>query len=75
VIFSFLSCPLLLHLSYSSITQNGSVLSTYILKMAETTELPKTYKAAVYDKPGSISTKVTELEMQEPGPGEVLIRL
>jgi hypothetical protein len=38
-------------------------------------ELPKTYKAAVYDKPGSISTKVTELETPEPGPGEVLIKL
>jgi hypothetical protein len=39
------------------------------------TEIPKTYKAAVYDKPGSISTKVTELETPEPGPGEVLIKL
>ncbi|KAF2428753.1 GroES-like protein [Tothia fuscella] len=44
--------------------------------MADTAaEIPKTYKAAVYDKPGSISTKVTELETPEPGPGEVLIRL
>jgi hypothetical protein len=38
-------------------------------------EIPKTYKAAVYDKPGSISTKITELETPEPGPGEVLIKL
>jgi hypothetical protein len=38
-------------------------------------ELPKKYKAAVYDKPGSISTKVEELDMPEPGAGEVLINL
>lgn len=39
------------------------------------TELPKKYKAIVYDKPGSISTKIEELDMPEPGPGEVLINL
>jgi propanol-preferring alcohol dehydrogenase len=39
------------------------------------TELPKKYKALVYDKPGSISTKIEELDMPEPGPGEVLINL
>ncbi|KAF2131043.1 alcohol dehydrogenase-like protein [Dothidotthia symphoricarpi CBS 119687] len=39
------------------------------------TEIPKKYKAAVYDKPGSISTKIEELDMPEPGPGEVLINL
>ncbi|KAF2263448.1 GroES-like protein [Lojkania enalia] len=38
-------------------------------------ELPKTYKAAVYDKPGTISTKVEEIDMPEPGPGQVLINL
>ncbi|KIW06511.1 uncharacterized protein PV09_02944 [Verruconis gallopava] len=38
-------------------------------------ELPKTYKAAVYDQPGKISTKIVDLEMPEPGPGEVLINL
>jgi alcohol dehydrogenase, propanol-preferring len=38
-------------------------------------EIPKTYKAAVYDNPGSISTKVEELETPEPGFGEVLINL
>ncbi|KAF2017271.1 alcohol dehydrogenase-like protein [Aaosphaeria arxii CBS 175.79] len=38
-------------------------------------ELPKKYKAAVYDKPGSISTKIEELDLPEPGPGEVLINL
>ncbi|KAI1340849.1 GroES-like protein [Xylariaceae sp. FL0016] len=39
------------------------------------TDLPKTYKAVVYDEPGKISTKVVELDMPEPGPGEVLINL
>lgn len=38
-------------------------------------ELPKTYKAVVYDAPGKISTKVVDLDMPEPGPGEVLINL
>lgn len=38
-------------------------------------ELPKKYKAAVYDKPGTISTKIEELDMPEPGAGEVLINL
>lgn len=38
-------------------------------------DIPKTHKAAIYDNPGAISTKVVELETPEPGPGEVLIRL
>ncbi|KAF2796849.1 alcohol dehydrogenase-like protein [Melanomma pulvis-pyrius CBS 109.77] len=38
-------------------------------------ELPKKYKAIVYDKPGSISTKIEELDMPEPGPGEVLVNI
>jgi len=38
-------------------------------------DLPKKYKAAIYDKPGSVSTKIVELDMPEPGPGEVLIHL
>jgi hypothetical protein len=33
------------------------------------------YKAVVYDKPGTISTKIEELETPEPGPGDVLVRL
>lgn len=40
-----------------------------------TTELPKKHKAIVYDKPGTISTKIEELDVPEPGPGEVLINL
>lgn len=42
---------------------------------ASAPELPKTYKGAVYDQPGKISTKIVDLEMPEPGPGEVLINL
>ncbi|KAJ2980739.1 hypothetical protein NQ176_g2458 [Zarea fungicola] len=38
-------------------------------------ELPATYKAAVYDEPGTISTKIVELPMPEPAEGEVLIKL
>lgn len=37
--------------------------------------LPSKYKACIYDKPGEVSTKVVELDMPEPGPGEVLINL
>lgn len=38
-------------------------------------DIPKKYKAAVYDNPGSISTKVEEFDVPEPGPGEVLVKL
>ncbi|KAI0483047.1 GroES-like protein [Xylariaceae sp. FL0804] len=40
-----------------------------------TDELPKTYKAVIYDEPGKVSTKVVDLDMPEPGPGEVLIKM
>ncbi|OAA58776.1 Alcohol dehydrogenase superfamily, zinc-type [Cordyceps fumosorosea ARSEF 2679] len=38
-------------------------------------EIPATYKAAVYDEPGTISTKIVELPTPEPGEGQVLIKL
>jgi len=38
-------------------------------------DLPRTYKACVYDQPGKISTKAVGLDMPEPGPGEVLVDL
>lgn len=38
-------------------------------------EVPKKHKAVVYDKPGSISTKVEEVDTPEPGVGEVLVNL
>lgn len=37
--------------------------------------IPQKHKAAIYDQPGQISTKVVELDVPEPGPGEVLINL
>lgn len=40
-----------------------------------TPEIPKKQKAAVYDQPGTVSTKVVELDVPEPGAGEVLINL
>ncbi|KAI4103272.1 MAG: hypothetical protein L6R37_003900 [Teloschistes peruensis] len=42
---------------------------------ASNVEISTQYNAAVYDAPGSISTKVENLDTPEPGPGEVLIRL
>lgn len=38
-------------------------------------EVPKKYKALVYDNPGTISTKIEELDTPEPGTGEVLVNL
>lgn len=37
--------------------------------------IPATYKAAVYDEPGTISTKIVELPTPEPEEGQVLIKL
>ncbi len=37
--------------------------------------IPATYKAAVYDAPGTISTKIVELPTPEPAEGQVLIKL
>ena len=31
-------------------------------------DIPQKYKAIVYDKPGTISTKIVELDTPEPGP-------
>jgi propanol-preferring alcohol dehydrogenase len=41
----------------------------------KTFDIPNKYKAIVYDKPGTISTKIVELETPEPGVGDVLVRL
>ncbi|TAQ89794.1 hypothetical protein B7494_g1904 [Chlorociboria aeruginascens] len=41
----------------------------------KTFDIPKKYKAMVYDKPGTISTKLEELATPEPGTGDVLVRL
>lgn len=37
--------------------------------------IPDKYKAAVYDSPGTISTKVVEKDVPEPAAGDVLIKL
>lgn len=41
----------------------------------EVPKIPKTQKAVVYDDPGKVSTKVVDLPVPEPGPGDVLINL
>ena len=38
-------------------------------------EIPAKQKAAIYDQPGTVSTKVVEIDVPEPGTGEVLINL
>lgn len=38
-------------------------------------EIPKKQKAAIYDQPGKVSTKIVELDVPEPGAGEILINL
>ncbi|KAK8084554.1 hypothetical protein PG997_005825 [Apiospora hydei] len=37
--------------------------------------MPKTHTACVYNKPGSCSVAIREVETPDPGPGEVLVRL
>ncbi|RHZ71008.1 hypothetical protein CDV55_106408 [Aspergillus turcosus] len=39
------------------------------------TDIPKKQKAVVYDQPGTVSTKIEEIDVPEPGTGEVLINL
>ncbi|KAJ5121376.1 uncharacterized protein N7515_009337 [Penicillium bovifimosum] len=38
-------------------------------------EIPKTQKAVIYDQPGTISTKIVDIDVPEPSAGEVLINL
>merc|ERR1711939_634448 len=45
-----------------------------LLNMASV-QVPSRHKAVVYDNPGSISTKVEEVDTPKPGVGEVLINL
>ena len=40
-----------------------------------TVQIPSRHKALVYDNPGSISTKIEEVETPKPGVGEVLVNL
>ncbi|KAI1167135.1 alcohol dehydrogenase-like protein [Nemania serpens] len=41
----------------------------------ETSSIPKTHKACVYDRPGSCSIAVQDVSTPEPAPGEVLVKL
>lgn len=38
-------------------------------------DVPSVQQAIIYDEPGTLSTRVVEHSVPEPGPGEVLIRL
>jgi propanol-preferring alcohol dehydrogenase len=38
-------------------------------------QIPSSYKAVVYDNPGTLSTKVIDMDMPEVPPGQVLINL
>lgn len=38
-------------------------------------QVPSRHKALVYDNPGSISTKLEEIDTPKPGSGEVLVNL
>lgn len=40
-----------------------------------TPDIPKKQKAIIYDEPGKVSTKVVEVDVPEPGQGQVLINL
>lgn len=37
--------------------------------------IKETYKAAIYDNPGTLSVKVVEKEIPEPAAGDVLVKL
>lgn len=38
-------------------------------------DIPKKCKAIVYDQPGKISTKLEEVDVPEPGNGEILVKM
>lgn len=40
-----------------------------------TPSIPEKHLAVVYDKPGTVSTKVVEVDTPEPGPGQVLVKM
>ncbi|RMZ78915.1 hypothetical protein DV737_g3695, partial [Chaetothyriales sp. CBS 132003] len=48
---------------------NGTISAANVIT------IPTVQKAVIYDQPGTLSTKVVELPVPEPGPGEVLIHL
>jgi hypothetical protein len=60
---------------YSFLVQNLESNANITQTKMASVEVPKKHKAAVYDKPGSISTKVEEIDTPEPGVGEALVNL
>lgn len=38
-------------------------------------EVPETYQAVVYDKPGEVSTRIVQVKTPTPGPGQILVKL
>jgi hypothetical protein len=62
-------------IKYYQFQQRPEIPSTAATVTMGSVEIPKKHKAAVYDKPGTISTKIEELDVPEPGAGEVLINL
>lgn len=60
---------------YSSLVQNLETNANITHTKMASVEVPKKHKAVVYDKPGSISTKIEEIDTPEPGVGEVLVNL
>ncbi|KAF5594016.1 2 3-dihydroxybenzoate decarboxylase [Fusarium subglutinans] len=51
------------------------VHTQYSLIMAIITNAPLSHQAAVYDRPGELSTKVVDIETPSPSAGEVLVKL
>jgi hypothetical protein len=60
---------------YSALVQNLETDVNITHTKMTSVEVPKKHKALVYDKPGSISTKIEEIDTPEPGVGEVLVNL
>lgn len=70
------SCKLDSHiLSNCCISEAQTVSVLPCMTMESVDHLPLSYKAAVYDKPGDLSIKITEKTMPVPGPGEALVKL
>lgn len=57
------TCIVFIFLLGSASSEHPSI--AYLREMASQVDIPKKYKACVYDEPGKISTKVVELDMPE----------
>lgn len=52
-----------------------SIVTILSLATMSAPEIPLKQKAAIYDQPGTVSTKIVDIDVPEPGAGEVLINL